>query len=393
MSVRYSKTELSYTDAVAMLLGIKSLVIPSYEPKPKKPFKLPKANSDMRRAYAYLMQKRFIDREVISHFAHNKTIYEDAEYHNIIFVGFNENGIPKHAQKKSTYSDDRYRGNVESSQPEYSFHYIGTSDLIYIFEAPIDMLSFIMLNKNNWEQHSYVALCSVTEHAAVHQLKQNSHLQKIVLCLDYDKAGIEASHRIMNSLRQLGYSDIEILEPNCKDWNEDLKQQNGETAIQAVEHIGIQNMRELCSDVILSSRYEKLTFNDIGKMVDNFEKMEHSANNKDFIAEKSYDMALVAFLIVKESYRQLQIPITDEQLGDRLFSFYLPHRDSSSLKNKLNDIADNLCTIQKQQSTFGVTSKTEELKQTDDILRLCINCLRVYSAVSQTQTNTMTISM
>lgn len=44
----------------------------------------------MRRIYAYLLKERHLDREVIQHFIHNKLIYEDAEYHNIVFVGLEE---------------------------------------------------------------------------------------------------------------------------------------------------------------------------------------------------------------------------------------------------------------------------------------------------------------
>ncbi|MGN0449421.1 MAG: hypothetical protein ACI4G0_03570 [Ruminococcus sp.] len=39
-----------------------------------------------------------------------------------------------------------YKGNVAGSQPEFSFRLNGTSDRIYLFEAPIDMLSFISMH-------------------------------------------------------------------------------------------------------------------------------------------------------------------------------------------------------------------------------------------------------
>ena len=44
----------------------------------------------MRRVFAYLTKQRFIDPQIISHFAHEHKIYEDGKYHNVVFVA-----IPK----------------------------------------------------------------------------------------------------------------------------------------------------------------------------------------------------------------------------------------------------------------------------------------------------------
>ena len=113
----------------------------------EKEFALPDANPDMRRVFAYLIKQRFIDREVLSRFAHEKLIYEDKQYHNAVFVGLDENGIARHAHKRGTYTQgEPYKGNVEGSDPRYSFHWIGKSDSLYVFEAPVDLLSFLTLH-------------------------------------------------------------------------------------------------------------------------------------------------------------------------------------------------------------------------------------------------------
>ncbi|WP_337483694.1 DUF3991 domain-containing protein, partial [Porcipelethomonas sp.] len=72
--------------------------------KKLKEFRLPKANSDMHRVYAYLIKQRFIAPDIISFFAKNHTIYEDKEHHNAVFVGLDENGVPRQAHKRSTNS-------------------------------------------------------------------------------------------------------------------------------------------------------------------------------------------------------------------------------------------------------------------------------------------------
>ena len=47
----------------------------------------------MRRVYAYLLNRRGIDREVLSAFVHKGMIYESTDYHNAVFVGYDEHGI------------------------------------------------------------------------------------------------------------------------------------------------------------------------------------------------------------------------------------------------------------------------------------------------------------
>ena len=96
-----------FPEAVQMLLGGQRDAAPNYfsmnlSKKATKPFVLPPENNDMWRVYAYLLKQRFIDRDIIHYFTHNKMLYEDAEFHNAIFVGFDENGIPKHAHKRGT---------------------------------------------------------------------------------------------------------------------------------------------------------------------------------------------------------------------------------------------------------------------------------------------------
>lgn len=97
----------------------------------------------MRRVYAYLINRRGIDRDVIYTFAHCGLIYESEKYHNVVFVGKDNQGIPRHIHKRGTASESTYKGNADSSIPEFSFHWNGKSDKIYLFEAPIDMLSLL----------------------------------------------------------------------------------------------------------------------------------------------------------------------------------------------------------------------------------------------------------
>ena len=213
----------SYPEAMKYLLGGSGgtlAVSPSVQ-KEEKPFVLPPKNDNMRRVFAYLLNRRGIDREVLYAFVHKGMIYESADYHNAVFVGFDSNGNPKHAHKRGTGSESSYKGNVSGSQPEYSFHWSGQSDTLYLFEAPIDMLSFISMQKEGWRQHSYAASCSVSDRVLFQTLKDNPNIRQVVLCLDSDEPGQTAAKRIADKLFVQGTAS-EILVPVHKDWNEDL---------------------------------------------------------------------------------------------------------------------------------------------------------------------------
>lgn len=193
--------------------------------KPSENLILPKRNDSTYRMYMYLRNNRCIDSDVINFFVKQRTLYEDAEHHNCVFVGTDKNGVPGHCHKRSTLSG--FKQTIAGSQAEFSFHHNGNDSTVYVFEAPIDMLAYISMHKENWQEHSYVALCSVSEKALLYQLKTHPQLQNIVLCLDNDAAGQEGNIRIQNRLKELGYSDIHIEVPMNKDWDEDLQKQNG----------------------------------------------------------------------------------------------------------------------------------------------------------------------
>ena len=216
---------LSYPDAVTLLLGGElGTAYPSAGERteePAKPFALPPANKEMRRVFAYLIKHRGIARDVVAHFAKAGLLYEDAEYHNAVFVGYDENGIARHAHKRGTGSESTYKSNAESCDPRYSFHWAGTDNTLYLFEAPIDMLSFISLHKDNWRSHSYAACCGVSDQVLFQMMKTNPNIDTVYLCLDNDEAGQKANKRISDKLFTQG-TPHEILIPTRKDWNENL---------------------------------------------------------------------------------------------------------------------------------------------------------------------------
>lgn len=212
-----------YAEAVQMLLNNGGSQITTSPPieKEHKPFKLPPRNDRMSRVFSYLLLTRGVDKDVLFEFIRNRMIYESADFHNAVFVGYDSSGKPRHAHKRGTVTSNPYKGNVAGSQPEFSFHWHGTSDKIFLFEAPIDMLSYISMHKENWKNHSFAASCSVSDRVLFQCLKDNPNIKNVFLCFDNDEAGQTANKRIADKLNKLNIQN-EILIPTHKDWNEDL---------------------------------------------------------------------------------------------------------------------------------------------------------------------------
>lgn len=212
---------LPYVEAVAYLLCFNGVSLPKMHREEQQPFTLPPGNENMNRVFVYLAKQRGISRDVVYAFVHKRMIYESAPHHNAVFVGYDASGLPRHAHKRSTAKEGIYKGNVAGSQPEYSFHWAGASDRLYLFEAPIDLLSYVTLHPEGWQQHSYAAACSVSDKVLFQMLRDHPYIKKVYLCFDNDAPGQTAAGRILDKLFVRGIQ-TELLVPSQKDWNEEL---------------------------------------------------------------------------------------------------------------------------------------------------------------------------
>lgn len=242
----------NFPEAMQFLIGDSAGELKQAKPKPqkeKKPFVVPPANKNMRRVYQYLVGKRKIDKDVFSVFAKEQLVYETADYHNAAFVGKDKDGRIRHISLRGTGGN--FRGNVESSLPEYSFHWHGKSDRLYIFEAPIDMLSFISMNKQDWQAHSYAACCGIGSKVLDQMLKDNPNIKKVYLCLDNDMKGREFNAIIADRMFEQGIP-TKILVPKNKDWNEDCVYPDGKPIEEEMEEIDESEDEEgeLCQGLV-----------------------------------------------------------------------------------------------------------------------------------------------
>ena len=238
--------DMDFQTAVQELLGQTITPLSHSPPKAiakeeKKEFRLPEANANMHRVYAYLIKQRFIDPNIISHFAKQHTLYEDKEHHNAVFVGVDENGVPRQAHKRSTNSfGNAFRITCEGSDTRYSFSHFGKSEKLFVFEAPIDLLSHGALMQLSmrkqcsaigqgdkyrpdcWLGINRVSLSGCSDIALKQRLSDDPRITQIVFCLDNDETGQQATEKLMNKYSQQ-YTVSVSIPPYGKDWNDTLK--------------------------------------------------------------------------------------------------------------------------------------------------------------------------
>ena len=343
---------MDFQTAVQELLGQTVTPLSHSPPKvsakeEKKEFRLPEANTNMHRVYAYLIKQRFISPDIISHFAKQHTLYEDKEHHNAVFVGIDENGVPRQASKRSTNSyGNSFRITCQGSDTRYSFAHFGESKRLYVFEAPIDMMSFLTLYPKDWQKHSCIAMNGVYENAVLAALKNHSNLSEVILCVDNDEGGIEATDRLRDILNENGYSNVKRLAPPYKDWNEVLKAKNGAPALPAVPNKHKEEYhRQVGNLQYLKCRPDKLT----SQIYATFKNEQYK-----YLAE--YALAGSAFFMPKSERINSECKAF-ERLQHKLKGSYKPYTDKGKKSQKQRNLQECVQTVLKD---LRQTARTRE---------------------------------
>lgn len=220
-------------DAIQYLLNISNynkdmcVDIVKREAVDKGKFILPESNSNYRRVFAYLSKTRGIANEVISFFMHEKRLYESANTHNCVFVTYDVEGVPKYAAMRGTITGGNFKGDVIGSDKSYGFPlYQGKTDTVWVFEAPIDLMSFMTLYPNN--EDNLCALGCLGFDALDSFLIQHTDVKKVGFILDNDKNAPQIVTKGKLELEAKGYEILEhplnmlLRDSNTKDVNEYL---------------------------------------------------------------------------------------------------------------------------------------------------------------------------
>lgn len=227
------EAQLSFQDYVSNTEVKKAMPV-STPVKTNSEFVLPTKEQNLKRAYAYLCQTRDLDSDIVQLFIENGSLYED-ERHNVVFVGFDTTGCPRSAHQKGTNTYAKpFKRCVAGSNLNFPFAYMGGGEKLYVFEAAIDMLSWMCMHRApELLYQNYVAMGGLHISPVHHFLDAHKSIREVFFCTDNDVDGklpdgtpcnhgqVFAQKHVYN-LKTRNYT-TGILTPQTKDWNEDLK--------------------------------------------------------------------------------------------------------------------------------------------------------------------------
>ena len=227
----------SFIDAVNTINSHKVIYSPSNSCPQRsrdKKLLLPKKNMDNSRVISYL-SGRGIDSEIITYCLDNGLLYESFPYHNAVFVGFDQNKIPRYAAYRAT-GKEKILGDAAGSDKKYCFKILNpNSSNLHVFESAIDLLSYATLLKKggkNWYSESLLSLAgvysmkkdgSIKVPSAIEKvLSKDTGIDKIYLHLDNDGAGRLSAMGLKKALEDK-YEVYDLPPPRGKDFNDYLQ--------------------------------------------------------------------------------------------------------------------------------------------------------------------------
>lgn len=333
---------------------------------PKKAeFILPVKANNNDRLFEYLTEKRYISKEVVEKFLNKGLIYQESKYRNVVFLGTDKNGVPKSASKKSTSNNGKkFKIKVTGSDTSFGFCWRGESERVFVFEASVDLMSFITLSKENWENDNYIALDGLSPKPLLRFIEENKNIKEIYLCLDYDIAGIEANEKIKDMLDEMYGDKINtvIIKPLYKDWNEELKAKNGKEALMIQMHPKKESCKKTIKNLIslnkndenkyIAWRDENYKQNGINFYIDQIkrdfgliEKIEKSQipNNEDIRILKGAFLRIadISASIICKSMKDNNIS-TYIDVMLQIEKEYKPYKDKCVMKNRIEQIKEEI---------------------------------------------------
>lgn len=233
--------EYSFTDAVAHLLnqkGLEKKYIPKQVLTEKEKidrFDLPKKAPNNYKVIAYL-QARGISKNIIDECINKGYIYQEYPKNNVVFVGTDEQNVPRYAFVRGT-NFSRYMHDAYGSDKAYSFKLksINKNNTVHLFEGAIDLLSYATLkelNNEQWDEENLLSLAGVYSpgkdilNSKVPKtvstfLKSNPNIDTIIIHFDNDEAGRIATKALQNSFSE-SYKVIDDPPKSGKDFNKYL---------------------------------------------------------------------------------------------------------------------------------------------------------------------------
>jgi len=208
LSGPHSQANFSEEHNVSSALTVKKVT----KPEEKKELFIPKATSVPHKVVKYLEQ-RGIHSDIIGQCLKSGIIYESVYRSKkdpaldgadtCVFIGRDSSGIIRFVAQRGINID--FKRDSVGSDKAFNFTLPAenpSSKALAVFEAPMDLLSHATLTHLGHKVFDgyRLSLGGTSDVALIAYLERNPHIEKVLLCLDNDEAGLKAVDKIITTL-------------------------------------------------------------------------------------------------------------------------------------------------------------------------------------------------
>lgn len=356
-----------FKDAVRFLLEKQTGQLPQRVCSllPRDSLSAPEKDTSHNLVWNYLTQKRMIAPDIVQHFINAGAIYQSKErdektgvvHRNLVFLGTDREGKARQAHVKGML-EKAFRYDADGSQKEYGFCHVGQSKRLFVFEAAIDLMSFLTLYPNDWQRHSYLSLNGTAECALLQFLADVPNIEKVYLLLDHDAGGIEAVRRLTDILTEKTKTELCVRLPTYKDWNAQLKSKHGLPAEAAQEHPQLFRLQQIAKQVCEMSEQVDPRYATANHVEDILAAAQAGQNQKGNL-EKA---AAILLSNVRMLMARAESPVSTEQIARGVCREYRPHKERIKESTRWARLLSEAHNAVEQEKSFP-TRTTEQLQQ------------------------------
>ena len=221
-----------------------------------KVFTLPDRDNNIKQAYSYLVKTRGISKVLVDNCIKYGLIRQFKENNHIYvgFIGKDKDNTAQYLMLRSTLTNSSFKKEYENSNKKYGFKVFNAESVqpldssnsinIYIFESPIDLLSYMTLNPTKTlKNNAFLSMGGISTLALKQFIEDyNPKISSINVCFDADEVGQINANKV-----KAEYSNkykVSILKPIYKDYNKQLIMIKQEATVQPLDSIKKETIKQ-----------------------------------------------------------------------------------------------------------------------------------------------------